>query len=143
MRWLMAICLMLLAGAPPSLAGPAAGLEAYQWKNRVLVVSVRRFDQIALARQKQILRSDLDGMAERDIVAFARTNDAVLPIVGAAPARMPALAGPPGGFEAVLFGKDGSVRMRWQRPVSLNDLFAVIDAMPMRQREMRAPVSAD
>ena len=41
------------------------------------------------------------------------------------------------GFEILLVGKDGGVKLRSPAPVSTRDLFALIDAMPMRQREMR------
>ena len=38
----------------------------------------------------------------------------------------------------VLIGKDGGVKRRWDGPLHVDDLFATIDAMPMRQFEMRA-----
>ncbi|MEO0466593.1 MAG: DUF4174 domain-containing protein [Pseudomonadota bacterium] len=37
-----------------------------------------------------------------------------------------------------LIGLDGGVKQRWDAPVSNTDLFAVIDAMPMRASEIRA-----
>ena len=129
---------MLLSGVPAFSAGLAEGLAAYRGKSRVLVIRVQRLDQIALARQKQILRADGPGLAGREVVAFAATRDAVLPIFGEAPAGMPALPAPLGGFEAVLVGKDGTVKGRWNRPVTLPELFSLIDAMPMRRQEMRA-----
>lgn len=124
-------CLLLLAGLAAAPAAPVAGLEAYRGKNRVLVIRVERLDQVALARQKHILRSDAAGVAQRDLVAFAATRDAVLAIVGKAPPRPPAL--PPGnvtgrGFEAVLVGRDGRIDARWDRPVSLDVLFSSIDS---------------
>ncbi len=36
----------------------------------------------------------------------------------------------------ILMGKDGEEKIRWQK-VNLTEIFAVIDGMPMRQREMR------
>jgi hypothetical protein len=41
------------------------------------------------------------------------------------------------GFEILLIGKDGTVKLRSDKPVSSEDLFALIDSMPMRKREMR------
>ena len=38
---------------------------------------------------------------------------------------------------AILVGKDGGVKLRQNAQVKLNDIFALIDAMPMRQEEMR------
>jgi hypothetical protein len=41
-----------------------------------------------------------------------------------------------GGFETVLLGKDGGVKIRSASVMSAADLKAVIDAMPMRREEM-------
>lgn len=40
------------------------------------------------------------------------------------------------GFEVLLIGKDGGVRLRQPRPITPEALFAKIDAMPMQRREM-------
>lgn len=40
-------------------------------------------------------------------------------------------------FTVLLVGKDGGVKMRSSDPEILEDIFARIDSMPMRQREMR------
>jgi hypothetical protein len=37
----------------------------------------------------------------------------------------------------VLVGKDGGVKLERSGPVSLSVIFALIDSMPMRQREMQ------
>lgn len=41
-----------------------------------------------------------------------------------------------GRFEAVLVGKDGGEKFRSAEPVTPEELFELIDAMPMRRREM-------
>ena len=41
------------------------------------------------------------------------------------------------GFAVVLVGKDGSVKKVWRDPVDPKSIFTIIDAMPMRQKEMR------
>ncbi|WP_241824002.1 DUF4174 domain-containing protein [Enterovibrio norvegicus] len=38
---------------------------------------------------------------------------------------------------AVLIGKDGSEKFRWQQSVNINELVNVIDEMPMRKAEMQ------
>ena len=40
-------------------------------------------------------------------------------------------------FIVVLVGKDGTAKERLEEPMKPADLFAMVDAMPMRQREMR------
>lgn len=42
-----------------------------------------------------------------------------------------------GRFAAVLVGKDGTAKFRSDAPFPAPDLFALIDAMPMRRREVR------
>ncbi len=44
---------------------------------------------------------------------------------------------PRGAFRVVLVGKDGTEKRRAPKPVPARSLFDTIDAMPMRQREMR------
>jgi hypothetical protein len=41
------------------------------------------------------------------------------------------------GFQVVLVGKDGGVKLRSAEPIAADDFFALIDTMPMRRREMR------
>ena len=36
----------------------------------------------------------------------------------------------------MLIGKDGGVKLRQEEPISVADLFALIDSMPMRKQEM-------
>jgi putative N-acetylmannosamine-6-phosphate epimerase len=41
------------------------------------------------------------------------------------------------GFEVILIGKDGGVKKRKTELMTTEELFAIIDSMPMRQSEMR------
>ncbi len=43
----------------------------------------------------------------------------------------------PGQLIVILIGKDGEAKLRGELPLELSEIFSVIDAMPMRQREMR------
>jgi len=40
-------------------------------------------------------------------------------------------------FAVIPVGKDGTVKLRKDRPVAPKDIFRLIDSMPMRQREMK------
>lgn len=64
--------------------------------------------------------------ADRDLVRGALFEDAV-----------GSLGVPGGRFAAVLIGKDGGVKDRFDQPVEPADLHARIDAMPMHRRELR------
>jgi hypothetical protein len=44
----------------------------------------------------------------------------------------------PNDFTVILIGKDGGEKLRAHQPISLDTLRSTIDAMPMRQEEMRS-----
>ena len=44
---------------------------------------------------------------------------------------------PPDSFSLILIGKDGHEKDRWSEPVDMQEIFSVIDAMPMRRQEIR------
>ena len=41
------------------------------------------------------------------------------------------------GFEIILIGKGGGIKLRSKTPIGVEDLLSLIDAMPMRRQEMR------
>jgi len=43
----------------------------------------------------------------------------------------------PGTFTVILIGKDGTEKYRANKVVPMNELFAIIDAMPMRKAEVK------
>jgi bifunctional DNA-binding transcriptional regulator/antitoxin component of YhaV-PrlF toxin-antitoxin module len=47
---------------------------------------------------------------------------------------------PRGEFAIILVGKDGGIKLNRAEHSQLNDIFALIDAMPMRQEEMRQKI---
>ncbi len=131
---LLGRCAAEAQGAPASLA---AQLRASRWQQRVLLLCAPTAADTALRRQQQLLAPARAALAERDVVV-REVRVAELP-----PADRRYLAqqlGVPGtGFTAVLVGKDGGVKRRDVRPVAPAALFATIDAMPMRQQELRRP----
>lgn len=114
-------------------------LEQFQWKNRILLVHPGTADSASVESE---IEDSLDEIQERDLVYFIlaetpRTN---------APGHLEAdtaqrlaseyrLHGD--GLTAVLIGKDGTEKLRMRDALDLDRIFRVIDAMPMRKREMR------
>ena len=47
-----------------------------------------------------------------------------------------------GQFTVILVGKDGGEKYRAERVVDPDELFALIDMMPMRRREMRGKTTS-
>lgn len=96
-------------------------LEALRWKARPVVVL-----GMGTPRQAQLdaLTAVPEALAERDIVLLVD-----------GPGAAPLHARTGAGFAVILIGKDGGIKQVWRDPVAPDDIFAVIDAMPMRQRE--------
>lgn len=84
----------------------------------------------AYLRQAELLRNSEVAFAERDL----RRTDLLAPDGGDARERYGV---GDGGFACVLVGKDGGVKYRFSEPVRPQELYALVDAMPMRRREMR------
>ncbi len=123
-------------------AGYAAigSLEQFQWKNRVVVIFPDK-DNARAARQENMLLADREGLSERDVVVLKVADGSVRAIFGAAESLDPGtleqeLIGLSAGeFAAFLVGKDGTVKLNVREPVNSGELFAIIDAMPVRAAE--------
>ncbi len=148
MRQTLAIAatiLTLALGAPSPLIAASAEkdeIARFRWQNRILLV----FSTTPALPAYQTLAYDLtrnqDGVRERDLVVFFVFGDGASRL-GEEPLSDRQAENlrrrfdvRPDEFKVVLVGKDGLVKIN-SVAVSLRDLFAVIDAMPMRQREMR------
>ncbi len=95
---------------------------------RPLYVFAPSGDDGRLSAQRGIVAAKAAGFAERDVP--------VIEVVGSDPRRA-RFGVPSGQFRVILVGKDGGVKLSSARPVSAADIFALIDAMPMRRNEMR------
>lgn len=105
-------------------------IDQYRWSKRPILIFASSGEDAAYGRQVAILKSDLPGLVERDIVVLSDIDSRDVGDLREALQIE--------GFEVVLIGKDGGVKLRSKTPVDLNQLFARIDAMPMRQREMQS-----
>ncbi|WP_283195370.1 DUF4174 domain-containing protein [Rhizobium sp. AN80A] len=121
-----------------------ASLGQFRWNSRVVVIFPDK-DNSRTARQENQLMAARPGLQERDVVVLKVSGESVRPLLGAAEdMKEQALAGelardlaapPPGEFMAFLVGKDGTVKLTIGQPITAAELFAIIDAMPMRAGE--------
>jgi len=119
------------------------GMERFRWANRPLVVIAPDADNDGLRRQRDIADANEAGFRERAVV--------VISVPGEGPVRVDGEPAPDltasalrarfdvgrDAFRALLVGKDGTVKLARPEPIPAAVLFRTIDAMPMRQREMR------
>jgi len=118
-------------------------LEPFKWKNRLLFVfAPERSDPLFDSLQREILarKQEVDN---RDLLIFEVLELGASKIEGA-PLEPQAAASlrkrfdiPPKASAVILVGKDGGIKLRRMDPVGLDDIFSLIDSMPMRQDEMR------
>lgn len=114
---------------------PPDPLKPFQWKARILVVSAPNAADARYQDQSRALAADPDGQADRELL--------VIWLAGAsggdfeASAVRERLSMRPDRFELVLVGMDGTIALRRSEPVALEEVFARIDAMPMRRETLR------
>jgi hypothetical protein len=132
-----AAILAVLAGA-----GPAEAMTDYKWKYRPLVVFADSEAAAPLSEQRRMVAASRTRLTERNVVVIWVVGDKVSAELGPHPKqsakalRVRFGASQP-GFRAVLVGKDGGAKLNSASPLSPGALYATIDAMPMRQNEMR------
>lgn len=116
-------------------------LVHYRWKNRVLVLSAPTSDDKNLRQQQDQMALTPEEFESRDMVlvtlldsALSTAEDRELTFEEATSARA-ALDIRPGSFALRLIGKDGSVKLSGETATSMTEIYTLIDAMPMRQRD--------
>ena len=135
MKKIITIAAILIAAATQ--ASAMDSLSGYAGKNRVLVLFAADGDP-KLAQQIELLKGQDNALADRDMVVLEVVGEKVRPIYGGAKGiharelRRDAGINSP-GFQAVLVGKDGEVKLRSSQVVSDAQMFDLIDRMPMRK----------
>lgn len=118
-------------------------LSNYQWRHRVALIFAPSERSPTYQQQMQAWQANTAGTLDRHLKLVE-----VLGRVGRAdgqfitPASVERLRQRFGvtteDFAVILVGKDGTEKQRNQAPINPIMLFRVIDAMPMRQQEMRS-----
>ena len=133
---------MIAAGTYADSPKSSFALAQYRWDYRLLVVSAPTENDKRLRQQQKAVQQAIDDFADRDMILVTLLDDAVstagnreLTAEDTATARA-ALGISSESFALRLIGKDGTVKLSSEEPTSMNEIFALIDTMPMRQREM-------
>ena len=116
--------------------------DAFQWKNRILVIYSNESSNL-LTSQKQYYVDGKTDYEERDLIVFVLTDETLNYIDNSA-ASIDAIdvrnflnISEKDTFNVSLIGKDGGIKLQQNTLLTNKKLFATIDAMPMRKREMR------
>ncbi len=133
--------------SPPH--GWGADLDAYQWKNRLLLIMAPSDTDPRVVGFESRLAARRDDIRDRDLLTLRllEAGPSVQPDQTLSPESVQALrrryGAAPGRFLVILIGKDGGVKLVQEEQVSLQAIFDLIDTMPMRRREMRLRGDAD
>lgn len=127
---------------PATIAGESRSMDRYLWKNRPVVVFTPGPKDPLPAAQRRALDPHGAPFRDRDMVLIEVIGDAVS--VNGQPARDIDADALRARYRvdretsrAVLIGKDGGVKLRARVAFSADELFTTIDAMPMRNQEIR------
>jgi len=133
----------------------AQTFDALKWDHRVLVLSA---DEDSSQAQEQIilLSEFMSELEERELIVLRLNNSVLRKIDELSPfpfqtqildnreerryleSIFPRDDIGEGNMGVTLVGFDGEIKERWEGVVEPSDVFDVIDAMPMRQRELGA-----
>jgi hypothetical protein len=146
------LAILLLALVPAlALAQDAPSLASLKDKNRVLLIFAPSGQSPDFQHQLDILSKHPYDLRDRDLILLPVVTSANPPIT-ASTLRVahPPVASQtdqidlrhrfhvaPDQFTVILIGKDGGEKLRQHTPIAIDKLNATIDAMPMRQNEMR------
>ena len=118
-------------------------LNGYKWKKRLLLVFAPKEDP-AYQKQMQLFKQQQVGLNERDLLIVqllvegtSRIDSQPIDSVLAAQIRE-RFEVEQQDFQVILVGKDGTTKRRDRSLVPPEVIFGQIDAMPMRQQEMRS-----
>jgi hypothetical protein len=127
---------------PTSREDTSSFMDGYRWEKRPLIVLAPRSDTALVRAQRLVLDREKNELLSRDMVWIevlgndVIVNDISVPAIQAADIRHRYGIAEHDAC-VLLVGKDGGVKRRRPEPIGADELFATIDAMPMRRREIR------
>ena len=120
--------------------------EQFKWKNRLLLIFAPDSSHPLFETLQRDLSTRKHEVDDRDLVVFEilgvgtskRDSSQLDPHTAASLRKRFDIS--PKAFSLILVGKDGGVKLRRNDPVKLEEIFRLIDSMPMSQEEMRQRV---
>lgn len=136
------IILYLILTLLPSVSMVAQDLSAHKWNDRLLLILYTENAQYLHQEQMMILQDNIEGLEERKLVIYSVMPDQYKKGMGSdnwiKSSRIHnRYSEEDKEFEVILLGLDGGIKLRQSEILSIEKLFATIDAMPMRRNEKR------
>ncbi len=117
-------------------------LDTYRWRKRILVMSAPSEEDERLQDQLEAIAASAAEFNDRDmlLITLLDTGDSRAGEEALTAAEADALRRhlrlAPGSFTVSLIGKDGTIKLTSEEPVPIAEIYALIDTMPMRRREL-------
>jgi hypothetical protein len=121
----------------------AMHLTQYTWKNRLLFVFAPHSRHPSLIDLRNEIPLQKEEILDRDLIVFQiyETGSSFKDMNEidheTADKLRREFKVSPGHLTVILVGKDGGVKLRQNEQLNLEQIFLLIDAMPMRRQEMR------
>ncbi|MCH2044477.1 MAG: DUF4174 domain-containing protein [Saprospiraceae bacterium] len=122
-------------------------LSKHQWKNRILIVKTNSKSAEIYQTQIRLFEAATEGLADRKLVLYQMANQEFEFIDYAHPHSTQKgswstqdhqkLLNQSEDFEVLLLGLDGRVKLRKTEVLNIQELYGIIDVMPMRRQELR------
>lgn len=121
--------------------GFSQDFKKHQWKNRVLIVSSTDGTSSDFLKQIDLLKNLNQELTERKLIIYQIVNDKYK--VGfssnfkSSNSTSKKYVNTKKGLQIILIGLDGGVKLKQNYVLTAEKLFAIIDGMPMRKRELK------
>jgi len=122
--------------------GSGQDLSKHRWENRLILVITDDENNSVFQSQVAEFRKDLTGLIERKIIIYqVMPGEYKTGLNGGSKRKSARLYNDykksDAGFEVILTGLDGGIKLQQNELLPLEDLYAIIDVMPMRRREIQ------
>lgn len=124
----------------------ASDLTQYQWQNRLLLVLCEHKENKLYQQQIAMLLNQETALKDRKLKIFTtiKTCESTQPsennnheIWQNIPSLLQKYSKSTDGFEVLLIGLDGGIKIRQTQLISMKQLCGIIDRMPMRRAELK------
>lgn len=122
----------------------AQNLNQHQWKDRIILIGADNYDQAKLKEQLKRIQRTPEDLNERKLVVYEVTpqgfryhHDGQVESVNDNGQLFLNMFGKGVKFQVALIGLDGGTKRRWNDLIDNEQIFGLIDTMPMRRAELR------
>tara|TARA_R110002126_G_scaffold291063_2_gene450223 strand:+ start:28377 stop:28802 length:426 start_codon:yes stop_codon:yes gene_type:complete len=116
-------------------------LEQHQWVNRVLLIFSDDKKDERLIKQIEVFSQEKQSLAERKLLIYHFSENQFTPefntVWFSSTLKTKKYKRKSENFKVVLIGLDGGIKLEQTSLLSTEKLFAIIDGMPMRRREIK------